>query len=45
MTSPSSAVVVVVVTVDIHNGLPQGDNLSLPPVKDCKEMKLTSSPA
>ena len=28
------------VTVGIYNGLTQGDNLSCPPVRDCKEVKL-----
>ena len=27
------------VIVTIHNGLPQGDNLSHPPAKDCKELR------
>ena len=31
--------------VSTHNGLPQGDNLSHPLRKDCKEMKPTHSPA
>ena len=33
------------VTVGIYKGLTQGDNLSYPPVKDCKEVKLIHSPA
>ena len=33
------------VIVGIHNGLPQGGNLSPPPVKDCKQVKLTEPPA
>ena len=32
------------VIVGIHNGLPQGGNLSPPPVKDCKQGKLTQPP-
>ena len=31
--------------ITVHNGLPQGDNLSCPPVKNCKEVQLTHSPA
>ena len=33
------------VIVGRSNGLPQGDYLSHPPVKDCKEVKLTCPPA
>ena len=31
--------------VSAHNGLPLGDNLSCPPVRDCKEANVTRSSA
>ena len=31
--------------VSVHNGLPLGDNLSCPPVRDCKEANVTRSSA
>ena len=33
------------VIISIQDGLPQGDGLSLTTMKDCKEVKLTHSPA
>ena len=33
------------VTFRTQNGLPKEDNLSCPPVEDCKEVKITHSPA